>query len=94
MRKNIEELSLTPATRGIFEELPRRLYGSRYRGEEAPDGLPFFVVRGGDGAVLARAAVWTNPALNYRGAVPGLVGSFESEHDEASAEAVLRAAEE
>ena len=59
MRKNIEELSLAPATRGIFEELPRRLYGSRYLGEEAPDGLPFFVVRGNDGAVLSRAAVWT-----------------------------------
>ena len=75
--KNAECHALSPETRGLFEELPRRLYGQRYDLERAPDGLPFFIVRGASGAVLARAAVWTNPDVRYLGETPGLIGSFE-----------------
>ena len=91
--KNAEAFVLSAETRPLFEDLPRRLYGPRYRGERAPEGLPFFVVRDPDGSVLARAAVWTNPAVTYDGATPGLVGSFESIDDLACARAVLEAAE-
>ena len=91
--RNVEQIVLSPATRTIFEELPRRLYGSLYGGERAPDGLPFFIVRDGGGEVLARAAIWTNPEVFYRGETPGLIGSFECVDDLSCAESVLKAAE-
>lgn len=81
------------SSRALYAELPRRLYGDRYPGESAPEGLVFFVVRGSGGAVRARAAVWTNPELVHEGTVPGLIGSFESEDDLAAARTVLAAAE-
>ena len=92
--KNAECHTLSPETRGLFEELPRRLYGQRYDLERAPDGLPFFIVRGASGAVLARAAVWTNPDVRYLGETPGLIGSFECIDDAECAAAVLGACEE
>lgn len=91
--RNAEPFILSSGTRGLFEELPRRLYGVRYGTERAPDGLPFFVVRDASGAVLARAAVWTNPDVKYLGETPGLVGSFESVDDAECAAAVLGAVE-
>ena len=94
MENNIEAFRLSGKTRELFEELPRRLYGPLYRSEEAPDGLPFFLCRGGDGAVLARAAAWANPLLFWQGRNPGLIGSFEcARNDAALAGAVLAAAE-
>ena len=90
---NAEPFILSAETRGLFEELPRRLYGARYGAEHAPDGVPFFVVRDKSGNVLARAATWTNPDVAYLGETPGLVGSFESVDDIECAAAVLGAAE-
>lgn len=91
--RNAEQFVLSPETRKLFEELPRRLYGARYGAEHAPDGVPFFVVRDKSGKVLARAATWTNPDVAYLGETPGLVGSFESIDDIECAAAVLGAAE-
>ena len=91
--KNAEPFFLSAETRAFFEELPRRLYGPLYHGERAPDGLPFFVVRGDEGDVLARAAIWTNPDVSFRDETPGLIGSFECVDDAACAAAVLGAAE-
>ena len=91
--RNAEQFILSPETRSLFEELPRRLYGSLYSGERAPDGLPFFAVRGEGGEVLSRAAIWTNPDVVYRGETPGLIGSFECVDDAACAASVLGAAE-
>ena len=91
--RNAEPFMLSAGTRGIFEELPRRLYGARYGAENAPDGLPFFVVRDNSGNVLARAAVWENPDIAYLGETPGLIGSFECVDDVECAAAVLGAAE-
>ncbi len=91
--KNAEAHLLGPGNRAFFENLPRRLYGPRYQPEQAPDGLPFFIVRNAVGRVVARSAVWTNPELVHNGSVPGLIGSFESENDLAAATAVLMAAE-
>jgi len=91
--RNVEQIVLSPETRNIFEELPRRLYGPLYGGARAPDGLPFFIVRDGGGEVLARAAIWTNSEVFYRGETAGLVGSFECVDDLSCAEAVLKAAE-
>ena len=91
--RNAEPFVLSSETRDLFESLPRRIYGALYTGERAPDGLPFFVVRDGSGAVLARAAVWTNPDVSYLGETPGLVGSFECIDSAECAAAVLGAAE-
>ena len=91
--RNAEPFVLSPETRELFEELPRRLYGFRYDLERAPDGLPFFIVRDTSGAVLARAADWTNPDVTFLGETPGLIGSFESVDDVACAAAVLGAIE-
>ena len=91
--RNAELHVLSPETRDLFEELPRRLYGPLYRGERASDGLPFFVVCDSAGSVLARAAVWTNRDVAYQGETPGLIGSFECIDDAKCAAAVLEAAE-
>lgn len=92
---NVEAFRLSGKTRDLFESLPRRLYGPLYRSEEAPNGLQFFIVRSGDGEVIARAATWSNPLLSWQGTNPGLIGSFECAIDDAAlAEAVLSAAEE